>query len=226
MSVRPHDPGLRIHHDIRNERFPLHLSVAPPTGPDPFTPKTVKHRQYHYVTQDGPKCTGFGSVTYLMAAHPYNAPPISGDDWYARNQAFDRAAGRNYDEGATVTAALEVGRGLGFFTEYRWTTTIRGMQEAIVRAPLLAGTYWYDAMFTRDAEGIVKVPGPNERTDSGHLFTIRGYDVHRDLWTVPNTWGDGDYLIPGDLMFRLLKEEGEIAQPTEIKIPKGWKAAA
>lgn len=219
-----HDPGLVIHHDVRNEKFllkdSLPLMAAPAVGPAPWKPTSKRHRQYAYFDQgQTPECTGYGSVTLLATADPFNKPPLTGHEWYLKNVAFDQANGRHYDGGATVTAAMEVGRALGFYTEYRWAYELRTMQEAILVGALIAGTYWYDSMFTRDAEGIVKVPGPTERTDSGHLYTLRGYDAKRDLWTVANTWGDGDYLIPGDLMYRLVREEGEIAQPSEIKVP-------
>lgn len=221
--MRPHDPGLVIHHDQRNEKFLLKDSLPKlamaRSGPAEWTPKTRRHRQYAMFDQgQTPECTGYGSVTLLATADPYNRPPLSGHDWYLKNVAFDRAAGRFYDGGATVTAAMEVGRGLGFWDVYRWMYEVRTMQEAILRAPLIAGTYWYPSMFERDAEGIVTTPGPNESTDAGHLYTINGYDAERDLWRVPNTWGDGLYWIPGTLMHRLVREEGEIAQPDEIKI--------
>lgn len=223
MSTPRFFPGLVVHHDIRNERYLLKdkLPKAAARGAATFTPKTKKHRQYRYYDQgQTPECTGFGSATLCASAHPFNAPPIDAHEWYVRNVAFDRAAGRWYSEGATVTAALEVGRQLGIFTEYRWAYEIRTMQEAILTAPLIAGTWWYNAMFDRNVDGVVNTPLPDDQPVGGHLFTINAYDAKRDLWRVPNSWGDGDYLIPGDLMHRLVREEGEIAQITEIKLPK------
>jgi hypothetical protein len=220
VTTRPHNPGLVIFHDRRNENYLLTDKLPRAVGAAPFVPTTRHHRQYARFDQGAtPMCTGYGSVTLLATAHPYNRAPISGVDWYRKNVAFDRAHGRVYSEGATVTAALEVGRALGYYSEYRWMYTVAVMQQAIVRAPLIAGTLWYDSMFERDEDGIVGMPGPNESTDAGHLYTINGYDAARDLWRVPNTWNDGDYFIPGDLMHRLLREEGEVAQPTEIKLP-------
>lgn len=225
-TTRPFDPGLVIHHDPRNELYPLAVSVRslerlPVEGPAPLRPASRLHRQYAYFDQgQTPACTGYGSVTLLATADPYQKPPLTGAEWYALNQAFDRAQGRDYaDGGATVVAALEVGRQLGFYTEYRWATDMRTMVEAILHAPLVAGTTWFESMFTRDAEGIVRQPGPNGAEAGGHFYVLRGYDAHRDLWTAANTWGDGDYKIPGTLMYRLLKDGGEVAQPSEIKLP-------
>ena len=229
MKTKPRDPGLRIHHDIRNENYLLvdKLPKMKAKGAAEFVPKTKAHRQYaRFDHGPNPSCTGYGSVTLLATANPYNKPPITGAEWYARNQAFDRANGRYYSEGATVTAAMEVGRALGFYSAYRWAYTIRTMQQAILTGPLIAGTYWYDSMFERDAEGIVKVPNAGAYTESGHLYVINKYDARRDLWRVPNTWGDGDYFIPGDLMLRLLREEGEVAQPDEIRLNPNTRGIA
>jgi hypothetical protein len=230
--VNARGTGLVIHHDQRNENFLLTDSLPKPkgarkAGPSEFVPKTVAHRQYHYFDQSIVRerqngCTGYSCETAMATAQPFNKDLITGDEWYRLNQLFDRINGRNYgpDGGATVTAAMEVGRSLGVFSEYRWAYMIRTMQEAILRGILIAGTYWYPSMFRRDAEGIVRVPGPNDSAgDLGHQYVIRKYDSRRDIWWVPNTWGDGDYGIPGDLMYRLVREEGEISQPTEIKLP-------
>lgn len=242
MIALPHDPGLRIHHDIRNERWLLRdalpirrmitaaVGVAAPVVP-PFTPKTVHHRQHRRYNQGPtPQCTGFGPITLCAAAHPFNPPPLSGEEWYALNRKRDHEQGLDFDEGATVTSSLEVGRQLGIFSAYRWAYEIETMQRAILAGPLIAGTFWYDSMFERDAEAIVRVPGVNERTDAGHEYVLGAYDAHRDLWDVEQTWeptpeeattlpyGGWVYRIPGDLMHRLLREEGEVAQIDEVKL--------
>jgi hypothetical protein len=217
-------PGLHIHHDPRNERFLMTRKVSE-TGPVVFKPKTAKHRQYRYYNQgQEPSCTGYGSVTLLATGDPFNVPPITGSAWYILNQEYDRnVLGLHYSEGATVTAALAVGKNQGYYSEYRWAYEILTMQEAIVKAPLIAGTYWYPSMFTRDDKGIVKMPGEGESPVGGHLYCINGYDAKRDLWRIPNSWGDGDYFFPGELMHRLLREEGEVAQVDELKLPKAKK---
>lgn len=227
-TVRPHDPGLRPFHDIRNERYLLSDVVTPmrtargDAAPITIDVRTIRHRQYAYFDQgNSPECTGYGSVTLLAAAHPFNRPPLSGHEWYVRNVAFDKAHGRDYgaDGGATVTAAMEVGRALGFYSAYRWAYTIRTMQLAIQHGPLIVGTAWYDSMWNRDAEGIVETPADDAEAVGGHLYTLNAFDAHRDLWRYPSTWGDGDYWLPGELVHRLLREDGECAQPDEVKLP-------
>lgn len=230
--------GLIIHHDIRNENFLAkdgilrkastkgvtvegeHIKLAVGTE---FKPKTKSHRQYKYFTQNGPKCTAFGTLMYLATARPYNKALqgkrlVEGNELYDLIRLWDRSQGWVFDEGATVNAALETARSLGWVARYEWLYTIRSMQEAILIGPLVAGIYWYDSMFDRDAEGIVIEPRSFDTADSGHFITIRKYDARRDIWWCPNTWGDGDYGIPGNLMHRLIREEGEIAIATEIDV--------
>jgi hypothetical protein len=229
VTTRPHDPGLRIFHDIRNNKFPL--AAKRPLSAT-FTPRTVHHRQYqHYDQGPTPRCTGYGMATLCSAAHEYNRPPISPDDWYARNQAHDRAEGRYYDEGATVVAALEVGRSLGIWSAYRWLYTLTELQQAIVLKPVVLGTYWFDSMFERDEDGNVTEPDEDEETDAGHLYVVNGYEIgtgptdpttgrRQNRWRVPNTWNDGDYWISDRLMHRLLRDGGEAAQADEIRLPR------
>lgn len=227
---QPRNPGLVIHHDIRNENFlardgilrkAIQEQTVRPVN-EGFIPKTKSHRQYKYYDQgQTPKCTAFGTLTYLATANPFNRPTVGkktldGHELYTMIQQEDIRNGYHFDEGATVTAALEVARRFGWIERYEWMYTIKSMQQLILIAPLLAGTYWYDSMSERDAEGIVKSPRSFDTTDSGHLYDIHKYDAKRDIWWVANTWGDGDYGIPGDLMHRLVREEGEIAIATEI----------
>jgi hypothetical protein len=235
--MKPTFPGLVIHHDIRNENY-LYTDTQPKlvakraakAAEVPI--RTVHHRQYRRYDQgNNPSCTGFGMVTYCAAAHEFNAPPISGEEWYAENVKRDQANGLFFDGGATVTAALETGRALGLWSVYRWIYDLPNLLRALQTRPVVAGTVWYDSMFQRDAEGIVSRPLKTQRTNAGHLYTIGAYDAARDLLDVEQTWapypgevsmpyGGWVYRIPGELMARLIREEGEIAVPDEVKLPR------
>jgi hypothetical protein len=229
MTVEPHFPGLQIHHDIRNEKFPL--AAKRPLAVD-FTPRPVHHRQYRTYDQGPtPRCTGYGMATLCAAQHEFNVPPISADEWYERNQAHDRAEGRYYDEGATVVAALETGRDLGIWPAYRWLYTLREMQQAILVKPIVLGTLWFESMWERDEDGNVSEPDEDEQPVGGHLYIVNAYEVGTGLvdpttgkrlnrWRYPSTWGDGDYWISDRLMHRLLREDGEAAQADEIRLPR------
>lgn len=239
---RPTFPGLHIRHDPRNERWlwtdTQPKLVARAAEPAPWKPKTVRHRQYNRYDQGNePSCTGYSCVTYLSAAHPYNKPSLTGSEWYRLNQEQDRANGIEYSEGATVTSAMETGRTLGYWAVYRWIYDMPNTLRALEKAPVIAGTVWYPSMFERDAEGIVRKIGVNESPVGGHQYVLGAYDAKRDLLDVEQTWAPNTYevgmpykgwvyRIPGEIMYRLIREEGEISQPDEVKMPKKLKAAA
>lgn len=222
VSEHPDWPGMVIHHDIRNEnhlaRNGVLRAVAAPGTEAMFKPATKMHRQYQHFDQgNNPSCTGYGTATYLATAHEYTKSNITGAEWYARNVAFDESQGRFYDGGATCVAAFEVAKKAGAISAYQWMYTVKEMQQAILIRPIVMGTNWYYDMWERDNENIIKFkasdPGQNV---GGHFYVLNGYDAHRDLWRNPETWGDGDYWIPGDVMYRLLREDGECAIAVEI----------
>lgn len=220
--------GLIEHHDARNALYPLPRAAATKSGAIAFKPKAVHHRQYRYWNQNGyPRCTAYGTVTTLSAAHPYNIPPIHPDALYEKIQEFDRSQGRDFgvDGGATVTAALETARALGWISEYRWAYDLPTMQAAILKAPLIVGTDWYAEMWNRDNKGnVVFDPDEDGEWVGGHLYTLNGYEPGRG-WRYPSTWDDGDYWISDPLMLRLIRQSGECAQFTEVKLPKLRKSA-
>ena len=221
VSDHPDWPGMVIHHDIRNENHLAKdgvLRAMGATSPVEFKPSSKLHRQYHYFDQgNNPSCTGYGTATYLATAHEYTKSSIAGSEWYRRNVEFDRSQGRYYDGGATCVAAFEVARQAGAISGYQWMYSIKEMQQAILLRPIVMGTNWYYEMWDRDPEKIVRFranqPGQNV---GGHFYVLNGYDAQRDLWRNPETWGDGDYWIPGEVMYRLLREDGECAIAVEF----------
>lgn len=230
----PFFPGLHVHHDPRNENY-LYTDTQPKLvargeKKAEVPVKTKRHQAYRRYDQIGGSCTGFGPVTYAAVAHEFNVSPIDGLEWYRRNQERDRANGLNFDEGATVTASMETGRALGLWTAYRWIYDVPNMERAIQTRPLLAGTNWYDSMFERDKEGIVRMPSKTAQPIGGHEYTIGGWIKERGLWRIEQTWKPSPeeqampykgwcYFVPAELMYRLVREEGEIAIPDEVKLP-------
>lgn len=218
--------GLIIHHDIRNENYlavngVLRLGANAEVAQPDFKPKSRLHRQWRRFFQGNtPRCTGYGLATILATADEYTRSKLTGDDWYWKNVAFDKSQGRDFgpDNGATVVAAMEVGRAAGVFDRYEWFYTMDSAHRIIALQPFVVGAIWYREMWERDDEGIVKFRATDQGTSAGgHFFVINGYDAERDLWRNPETWNDGDYWIPGDVLFRQLREDGEFAVPTEIK---------
>lgn len=181
------------------------------------------HQWAHYFQGDTPRCTAYGSKTWL-AADPLHATVawlrnLDADSWYADNVAEDRKHGRVFSEGATTLAAMEVGKRRGYWDRYEWSYDFDVIRNTVHdQQPVIVGTNWYASMWDRDAEGICGRPSPTEQPDGGHLFCLNGYDPKRDLFRNPETWNDGDYLIPGELMRRLISEDGECVLPHKIKI--------
>lgn len=211
--------GLIITHDIGHEDYLAKDGVLRGVDVDEFKPRTKVHRQWKRFDQGNtPRCTGFGLATILATSNKYTRSKVTGDEWYFKNVAWDKAHGNDFGDnsGATVTATMEVAKDAGVISRYEWMYTMKSMQQSILIAPLVAGTNWYREMWNRDSEGIVQMKADDRGTSAGgHLFILRGYDAKRDLWINPETWGDGDYLIPGELMHRLLRESGEVSIITE-----------
>ncbi len=216
--------GLVIHHDVRNENYLLRDVLPRARGagkvgfPDEFKPKFVRHRAYWWGDQgQTPQCTSFGTLSLIAdgpISHKRQNPVANPLSFYEQIQGIDRAEQRYYSEGATVVAALKAARNNGWIDAFYWGYTLRTAQEAILRAPLIFGTYWYSSMYDKDDEGIIRIT-PNATPDGGHLYCVNGYDAKRGLWRIHQTWGDGYYYIGDKDMFRLIREEGEMALVTE-----------
>lgn len=226
--------GLVIRHDIRNERYLMRdallasrdLTYKTPSDdaptPVPFEPRSVKWRAYWWGDQGNtPRCTAFGTLHLLAAgpvSHAGQNPAYDPQRLYEAIQAQDRSQGYDFgvDGGATSVAAHEVARRAGWYGAYYWGYTLATAQEGIARAPLVFGTNWYDSMYSRDAEGIIRIAA-NSPTDGGHFYTVNGYDHKRGLWRIYQTWGDGYYFIGDDDLHRLIREGGEFALVTETR---------
>lgn len=167
-----------------------------------------------------PRCTAFGSLTALHCLPVSHSPKpvVAPDALYPEIQAIDRAEGRVFAEGATTNAAMEALRRRGVIGGYWWADTEDVALDALAAdSATVNGTDWYPSMWQRDAEGIVRMPGPTERPAGGHLWCAAAYDARRDLVWHPSTWGDGLYGIPGDLYRRLQREGGECAVMRDLR---------
>jgi hypothetical protein len=151
-------------------------------------------------------------------------------DLYGLIREEDRRNGRVYDEGATSVAALETARRLGWISEYRWGYTIDELLRVVAhpdktkRVGAFVGSGWYDSMFEADKEGIIRV---NRRSAyvGGHFYFIGAYDAKRALLDIYQTWGKDrvsgmwKQRVALDELYPLLRDDGEFAAVTEIKLP-------
>lgn len=223
-------PGLgRVaHFDTRNLDYPLRAPLMRGAMTAALGMLGIHRprswRQWMYFDQgDMPACTAYSSTTFLAAA-PLKPTMewlrhLDIVQWYHDNREEDRRHGRYYGEGATVLAAMQVGKHRGYWDGYRWTYDLDTMRAVVHdRQPVLVGTNWYPSMWVRDAEGIMKTPGKREQIAGKHMWCVGAYDPKRALYTYRTTWNDKDYRVPEELMDRLIHEDGEVSQPHEVKV--------
>lgn len=177
-------------------------------------------------------CTGFGSA-HELAAGPVHVGGMTNEfamDLYRRIQATDRAAGRNFPDGATVLATMQTLKAENRITAYRWAFGIDDVVDTLCTAgPVCLGIEWrYNMYFTRPG-GKVEVTGD---VVGGHFLTAIAYDVHPQWGPVVgwlNSWG-ADYGVadprlnaPGGIgwitlrdLSALLARWGEAAVPADF----------
>ncbi len=220
------NPGLVIVHNPESEKYSIsgRLKVgAPRKATEPTPPlklKRVRYRNWWKKNDQGPtpRCTAFGTLTNLACTpvtHPGHNPLTDPQKFYEEIQANDRAEGLFFSEGATADSAMKAARDRGYIASWWHGYTIEDAHRAIMEHPLIAATLWYPSMFTRDKEGIIRI-GVNERTEDGHLYALNEYNPSRGLWRIPQTWGDGDYYMSDETLFRLIREAGEIIMVDEL----------
>ncbi len=212
------NPGLVIKHKPESEHYLIRHRLALPAAVPIL--RRVRYRNWWKKNDQGPtpRCTSFGTLTNLACTpvtHPGKNPLTDPDIFYKRIQEIDRAQGYHFAEGATADAAMKAAREKGYIKSWWHAYTLDAAHQAIMTHPLVAATLWYPNMFRRDAEGIITI-GQNERTDSGHLYTLNEYNPARGLWRIPQTWGTGDYYMSDKTLFRLIHEAGEIIMVDEL----------
>jgi hypothetical protein len=221
--------GRQAHFDVRNLDFPAR-ALAIEERVEYLPPKDRKWRQWRTWYQgNDPHCTLYSELT-LLSASPVTQPMRlirlmfkrfgEPGELFRKIQAEDRAHGRVYAEGATVLAAAQVGRDLGWWSSFAWAYRTEEARQAVCHVgPGIFGTNWYRSMYERDREGIVPDIRPGERPIGGHAWCCNGYDVERDLYRDEGTWNDGVRWHRGEQIRRLLEvEDGEFMIPTETKL--------
>lgn len=104
-----------------------------------------------------------------------------------------------------------------------------GMEEVIsigtsTGTLMVEGLFSHNSFFTPNSGGVLAITGASG-VAGGHALAVRGWNTKTGMFRVVNSWGPmwgngGQCWIPGELMERLMQEDGEIALPTEIRITK------
>lgn len=163
-------------------------------------------------------CVGFGWA-HELAARPTPVAGITNERAFAiyrRAKQLDQWAGENY-EGTSVIAGAKTVMELGYLKEYRWAlgpgaaAAENDLALAVgYKGPAVMGTYWYNDMFTPDAQGYLR---PTGGIAGGHCYLVHGYNLKMG-YKVWNSWGTGFYgYISVPDMITLLANDGEACIP-------------
>ncbi len=180
-----------------------------------------------------PQCVGYSARGFLDAA-PIMSKADKGPNataLYHMAQDRDEWPGTNYD-GSSVRGGMKALVDSGEVASYVWGQTIaeaiKWMNDGF--GTCVVGTSWYSEMSEVDKDGFMREPAPNLVTPiGGHAWRIIWYDAKRKGILMKNSWGSdfgilkkgvgtGYAYVRVEFMDRLLREDGEIASPTQIRI--------
>lgn len=180
-----------------------------------------------------PQCVGYSARGFLDAA-PIMSKPAEGPsatELYKGAQVLDEWSGEDYD-GTSVRGVMKYMSQLGIISSYAWGQTL---EDAIKwmnggYGTIIVGTYWYSQMSNVDANGfMLEPPASMSWPLGGHAYRWIWYDSKKKGILMRNSWGnDFGFVKKGvpsgyaymslALCERLLREYGEIAAPTQVKL--------
>lgn len=199
------------------------------------TPRTHAYRDGPLLDQgDTPHCVGYSARGFLDGAPLMLAPKRdpSAVAIYHGAQERDEWPGTNYD-GTSVRGALKYLCALGHIQSYVWGQTV---DTAIAwmnggYGTCLVGTNWYAEMSEVDDHGFLREPPSNLSTPiGGHAWRWIWWDATKQAILLRNSWGhafgwslrtggrSGYAYLRLPFAERLLKEDGDLASPTQITI--------
>lgn len=145
-----------------------------------------------------------------------------------------------FSEGTSVLAGMKVAKSLGFYGEYRWSTSLgsalRGLSHL---GPLILGINWYEEMGDPDGDGYVHVDGDQTGGHcilciGSHIVAVTGFegvikdpdqiDMEQSYVILHNSWGrgwgqDGRCKLSIPDFDRLRQENGEVCIASQRYIP-------
>lgn len=196
-------------------------------------PRIAPYRERSPLDQgQTPQCVGYAGRGFLNAAPMMSRQdlPPTAEELYHAAQRNDEWPGESYD-GSSVRGLMKAMQAAGLISSYVWGQTVT---EALTwmnggYGTTIVGTWWYPSMDNIDANGYIVEPEPTATAVDGHCYRLN-WSPHAGAILVVNSWGHvwGKRLTNGlrsgmaymrpRLLERLLREQGEIAAPTQVKI--------
>jgi hypothetical protein len=182
---------------------------------------------------NAPQCVGYSTRDFINGAPIVTKVGVgpSATEIYKGAQGLDEWPGSNYD-GTSVRGAMKYLQEQKLISSYVWGQTVDAAIEWMNGGygTVLVGTNWYAEMSDVDANGFMREPAPSMSTPiGGHAWRWKWYDAKKKGILMRQTWGhdygfkragqlSGYAYLRIDFARRLLREDGEIAAPTQVKI--------
>lgn len=121
------------------------------------------------------------------------------------------------DPGGTGLLVCKCAQRDGLITSYTHTFSLDAALRALVLAPVMFGTNWYDSMDRPDSRSMVTItPGASIR--GGHEYVGRAIDVRQRIVGLWQSWGPGygqggRFYMTFETLGRLLSEQGDATVP-------------
>ncbi len=170
-------------------------------------------------------CTAF-ALSHAMAdgpvTHPRQNPMMDPATLYAAIVGRDRAAGRNYDGGATSLAMAQEAQARGWIGEYRWGYSLAEFVAGMRVGPVILGIDWYSGMDDPSAtDGIIRATGA---VRGGHEIVCNGADFTHGVARLKNSWGrawgkKGHAFLPFADLEKLIASGGDCVLVRELPTP-------
>lgn len=227
--VAPID-GRDFHFRMRTAAPQIHATVGKPK------PRASAYRDGPLLDQgDTPQCVGYSTRGFLDGAPLMLKPELEprAPLIYRGAQQHDEWPGEDYD-GTSVRGAMKFLTTLGYIKSYVWSASV---DEALAwmnggYGTCVIGSNWYAEMSDVDRAGFLREPAANLSTPiGGHAFRLIWYDAKKGGVLMRNSWGHefgfpdsksgvptGYAYLRKELLARLLKEDGEIAAPVQMKL--------
>lgn len=212
-----HSLGRVVQHDEQSRNFPARRAAQP---------QTVLWRHTAQVLDQGDlgACTGFALAQCLNARMYADARPkrrhinsVVARGFYSLATQLDPFPGQwpPQDTGSSGLAVCKAGVHRGYLSGYDHAFGFEHFCAALQLQPVIVGTYWYDAMFDPDTNGLVHKQGSPV---GGHEYTALGVNYQTQLVTFLNSWGprwgrNGRFYMTFQDFAALLAEQGDVTVP-------------